>query len=53
MSWTISQLANSGTTPTRQVPDVQPLWVIKTHEDVVGAQTVPLSNNPDGTVGLH
>jgi hypothetical protein len=27
-SQTISLLANAGTTPTRQVPSVQPLWVI-------------------------
>jgi hypothetical protein len=49
----ISQLVNSGTTPTRHAPVVQPLRVIETPEDGVGAHAAPLSDNPDGTVGLH
>jgi hypothetical protein len=48
----VSQLMNSGTAPTRQVPIVQPLLVIETPEDGVGAHTAPLSNNPDGTTRL-
>jgi hypothetical protein len=39
--------------PTRQVLIVQPLWVIETPTDGVGAQAAPPSDNPDGTVELH
>jgi hypothetical protein len=51
-SHTISQLTNSGTTLIRQVPVVQPLWVLETPEDRVGAHTAPPSNNLDGTGGF-
>jgi hypothetical protein len=44
---------NSGTAPTRQVPAIQPLWVIKTPKDRVSGYAAPPSNNPDGAVGLH
>jgi hypothetical protein len=37
----------SGNAPTRQVPVVQPLWVIETSEDGVGTCTAPPSDNPD------
>jgi hypothetical protein len=52
-SLTVSQLVNSGTMPTSQVPAVHPLRVIKTLVDGVGAQAVPPSDNLDGTLGLH
>jgi hypothetical protein len=52
-SQTISQLVNSVTTPTRQVPDVQPLRVIETPDDGVGAHDTPLFDNRDRTVELH
>jgi hypothetical protein len=48
-----SQLTNSGTASTRQVPVVQPLWFIGTPVDRVGVLVAPLSNNSDGTRGLH
>jgi hypothetical protein len=38
-SQTISQLVNSGTVPTRQVPVVHPFWVIETPTDGVGTQS--------------
>jgi hypothetical protein len=44
---------NLGTTPTRQVPIVQPLWVIETPTDGVNVQAMPPSDNPNGTVGLR
>jgi hypothetical protein len=53
MSQTVSQLVNSCTMPTRQVPVVQPLWVIKTPMDGVSTQPTPPSDNVDGTAGLH
>jgi hypothetical protein len=52
-SQTVSQLSNSITTPTRQVPVVQPLRVIKTPKDGVSAHAAPPSDNPNRTVGLH
>jgi hypothetical protein len=52
-SQTVSQLMNSGTVLTRQVLIVQPLWVIKTPTDGIGAHTAPPSDNPEGTVGHH
>jgi hypothetical protein len=52
-SQTVSQLMNSGTAPTRQVPVVQPLRVIETPTDGVSAHAAPPSDNPDGTVGIH
>jgi hypothetical protein len=52
-SQTVSQLTNSGTIPTRQVPIVQPLQVIKTPADGVGACITPPSDNTDRTVWLH
>jgi hypothetical protein len=45
----VSQLTNTGTTPTRQVPIVQPLWVIETTTDRVRARASHPSDNPDGT----
>jgi hypothetical protein len=51
-SQTVSQLANSGTSPTRQVPVVQPLWVIETPEDGVDVHVTPPSDNPDETGGF-
>jgi hypothetical protein len=53
MFWIISQLMNMGTTPTRQVPIVQPLWVIYTPKDAVSVHAAPYSNIPNATVGLH
>jgi hypothetical protein len=38
---------------TRQVPVVQPLRVIETPMNGVGAHATPPSDNPDRTVGLH
>jgi hypothetical protein len=52
-SLTISHLTNLRTTLTRQVPVVQPFWVIETPEDGVGAHAVPPSDNPDGIMGLY
>jgi hypothetical protein len=52
-SRTISRLTNSGTAPTRLVSAVQSLWVIETPEDEVSVHAAPLSDNPNGTVGLH
>jgi hypothetical protein len=52
-SQTISYLMNSGTTPTRQVPIVQPLQTIKILEVRIDALAAPLSNNPNGTTRLH
>jgi hypothetical protein len=52
-SHTISQLTNSGTMPTRQVPIVQLLWVIETPVDGVVVLITAPSNNPDRIVGLH
>jgi hypothetical protein len=39
-SQTVIQLMNSRTVPTRQVPVVQPLWVIETATDGVGTQSL-------------
>jgi hypothetical protein len=44
---------NSGTTPTRQVSTVQPLWVVETPVDGVDAYTAPPSDNLDGAMGHH
>jgi hypothetical protein len=44
---------NLGTAPTRQVPIVQPLQVIETPTEGVNVHDIPLSDNKDGTVGLH
>jgi hypothetical protein len=44
---------NSGTTPTRQVPVVQPLQVNETFVARVSAHIAPPSDNPDRIVGLH
>jgi hypothetical protein len=52
-SQNVSQLANLGTTPTRQVPIVQTLRIIETPMDGVSAQVAPPSDNPNGTLGLH
>jgi hypothetical protein len=52
-SQTVSQLANPGTIPTGQVPTVQPLRVIETPVDGVGAHAAPPSDNQDRTVELH
>jgi hypothetical protein len=52
-SQTVSHLVNSGTTPTRQVFVVHPLWVIKIPTDGVGAHAAPPSSNLDGIVWLH
>jgi hypothetical protein len=52
-SLTVNQLANSGTTPTRQVPVVRPLRVIETPADEVIVQVATPFDNPDGTVRLH
>jgi hypothetical protein len=52
-SQTISQLVNSGTISTRQVPIVQPFQVIETPADGVSAHATPPSNNPDRTMWLH
>jgi hypothetical protein len=49
-SQTISQLTNSGPTPTRKVPIVEPLRVIETPID---AHVAPPFDNLDGTVGLN
>jgi hypothetical protein len=38
---------------TRQVPAVQPLRVMQTPTDWVGAPAAPPYDNLDGTVGLH
>ena len=46
-SQTISHLTNTGTTPTWQVPVVQPLWVIKTPTDGICTCTAHPSDNPD------
>jgi hypothetical protein len=42
-----------GDSSQRQVPVVQPLRVIETPEDGVGAHAAPLSDNSERTVGLH
>jgi hypothetical protein len=52
-SQTVSQLVNLGTVPTRQVPIVQPLWVIKTPTDGITAEAAPPSDKADGTVEHH
>jgi hypothetical protein len=49
----VSQLMNSGTAATRQVPVVQPLRIIETPPDRVSAHVAPLSDNPNGTMGLY
>jgi hypothetical protein len=36
-----------------QVSIVQPLLVIETPMDEIGALAAPPSDNPDGTMGLH
>jgi ribosomal protein L10 len=52
-SQTINQLTNLGTMPTRQVPIVQHLRVIKTPAEGVSAHVAPPSDNLDGTMELH
>jgi hypothetical protein len=52
-SHTVSKLVNSITAPTRQVLVVQPLYDIETPTDGVGVHFAPLSDNLDGTRGLH
>jgi hypothetical protein len=39
--------------PTSKFPQFSLLRVIETPEDEVGAHVAPLSDKPDGTVGLH
>jgi hypothetical protein len=51
-SRTVSKLANSGTVPTKKVPVVHPLRVIKTPADGVGAQPPHLLTTQMGLWGF-
>jgi hypothetical protein len=53
MSQTVSQLKSLGTMPTRQVPIVQPLQVIKTPTDGVHERATQPYDNPNGSMGLQ